>query len=210
MPARGSDNDRAKLTAEQVIDIHLLARSKQYWQREIAEEFGVTQSHVSLIEHRRRWRWLFYNSEGNPMNEDELRAELDALKKRQSELEAKLAEADKPPEPFKREPYQPIDYTRGASMDRETKRDLATAIPDSLARDLRADLARGNPISQSQAMLTPDRGGRGVEIRGTGYRDAIPLAAPPGVALADRLMDMQDKIDKADLQRRLARSGRKE
>src|SRR5690242_6870294 len=99
MVARGSDNWRAKLTAEQVIDIYLLARSKRHLQREIAEEFGVTQSHVSLIEHRRRWRWLFYNNEGNPMNEDELRAELDALKKRQGELEAKLAEADKPPAP---------------------------------------------------------------------------------------------------------------
>jgi predicted XRE-type DNA-binding protein len=50
---------RAKLTAEQVIDIYLLARSKRYWQRELAEAFGISQSEVSLIEHRRRWHHLF-------------------------------------------------------------------------------------------------------------------------------------------------------
>jgi DNA-binding transcriptional regulator LsrR (DeoR family) len=83
---------RSKLTAEQVIDIHLQARSGQWWQREIAERFGITQSEVSLLLHRRRWRELFYNNEGNPMSEDELKAELEALKKRQGELEAKLAE----------------------------------------------------------------------------------------------------------------------
>jgi hypothetical protein len=178
----GGDWWRSKLTAEQVIDIHLQARSGQWWQREIAERFGVTQSEVSLLMHRRRWRHLFYNNEGNLMSEDTLKAELEALKKRQGELEAKLGE-DKPPAPqFKPEPYQPIDYTRGASMDAETKRDLAKAIPPDLARDLRADLARGNPITQSQALLTPDRGGRGVEIkRGDGWAPERPFEPPSGV-----------------------------
>jgi hypothetical protein len=183
--ARGPHNGNAKLTPEQALDIHLLARSKRYWQRELAEAFGVSQSEVSLIEHRRRWCWLLLDNEGNEMMTDkdaEFEERLAASEKRVAELEAKLGEARKPAEPFKSEPYRPIDYTAGASMDAETKRDLATAIPDSLARDLRADLARGNPITQSQALLTPDRGGRGVEIRaGTNIVDPRPDDPPHGL-----------------------------
>jgi hypothetical protein len=206
MVARGSDNGRAKLTAEQALSIFRDAWSGQWWQREIAERFSVSQSHVSLIMHRKEWAWLLPdNNEGNQMSEDELKAEIAALKTRQAELEAKLAGEDKPPAPqFKREPYQPRDYTAGASMDRETKRELAKAIPDDLARDLRADLARGNPITQSVAQLTPDRGSGRVQIqRGTGWQDERKIEPFPGVALADRLMDMQDAIDRADLARRL-------
>ncbi len=136
---------------------------------------------------------------------NDLAAALDKLRAETAELKAqlaKVAEVGKPPTPFKSEPPERIDYTSGATMDRETMRDLASAIPDSLARDLRADLARGNPVTQSVAQLTPDRGGQ-VE-RGSGYRDAVPLGPPPGVPIMDRLMDMQDQIDKADLARRLA------
>jgi hypothetical protein len=185
MVARGSDNWRAKLTPEQVVDIHLLARSKRHLQREIAEEFGVTQSAVSLIMHRRRWCWLFYNKEGNPMSEDELKAELDRLKAEKEELAARIAKLEKvgePPAPFKAEPYQPRDWTAGATMDRETKRELAKAIPPDLARDLRADLARGNPIHQSVAQLTPpDRPGQVQIARGTNIVDPRPDDPPHGL-----------------------------
>jgi hypothetical protein len=85
-------------------------------------------------------------------------------------------------------------------MDRETMRDLAAAIPDTLARDLHADLARGNPINQSVAQLTPDRSG-------TPERKIEP---PPGIDLMDKIMDQADAQDRADLQRRLARSVKKE
>jgi transcriptional regulator with XRE-family HTH domain len=205
--ARGERNGRAKLTCEQALDIHLLARSKRYWQRELAEAFGVSQSHVSLIEHRRRWQWLLPdNNEGNEMSNEEFEARLAASEKRVAELERQLR-GEQPAPQFKPEPYRPIDYTAGASMDRETKRDLATAIPDDLARDLRADLARGNPITQSVAQLTPDRDGGRVQIqRGSGWAPERKLEPPPGIAVMDRLMDMQDAIDKADLERRLART----
>jgi hypothetical protein len=204
--ARGERNGRAKLTCEQALDIYLLARSGLWWQREIAERFAITQSEVSLLMHRRRWQHLFYNNDGNPMTEDELKAELEALKKRQTELEAKLGE-DKPPAPqFKREPYQPRDYTAGASMDRETMRDLAKAFPPDLVRDLRADARRPNPVTEAgSAQLTPDRPGR-VEIRGTGWAEPNPLRQPAGVDICDRIMDAADRQDRADLERRLARS----
>jgi hypothetical protein len=96
--------------------------------------------------------------------------------------EAKLAGEDKPPAPpIKREPYQPIDYTRGATIDAATKRELAAAIPPDLARDLRADLARGNPLTQSQAMLTPHRPGQVQIARGTNIVDPRPDDPPHGL-----------------------------
>jgi hypothetical protein len=134
----------------------------------------------------------------------QLEREMAQLQKQLADLSAKLEAMGKPVTPMPREPYQPRDYTARASMDAETKRELAKAIPDDLARDLRADLARGNPITQSAAQLTPDRGSGGVQIqRGSGWAEPNPLSAPPGVPIMDRLMDMQDAIDKRDLERRL-------
>jgi hypothetical protein len=131
-------------------------------------------------------------------------SDLDELKARVAELE----KANAPPAPTPRQPMERFDPTARASMDRETMKDLASAIPPDLARDLRADLARGNPITQSQSQLPQDRGRVEIVQRGSGYRDALPLRQPEGVALCDRLLDMQDAIDKADLQRRLAQQQR--
>jgi hypothetical protein len=195
-----------KLTPAEALDVYLLARSGLFYQREVGEVYGISQSAVSLIAHRRRWQWLLENQKEPAMSDDDLRAEIDKLKTRQAELEAKLAGAGEPPAPAKSEPYQPIDYTSRASMGAETMRDLASAIPDSLARDLRADLARGNPVTQSPAQLVKG-GGERVQIeRGTGWAAPNPITPPAGVPIMDRLMDMQDAIDKADLQRRLAGS----
>jgi hypothetical protein len=81
--------------------------------------------------------------------------------------------------------------------------DLAGAVPDKLAAELRADALKPNPVTQcGSSQLSQDRGGAQV-VRGTGYRDAVPLGPPPGVPIMDRLLDMQDRIDKADLKRRL-------
>jgi hypothetical protein len=199
--ACGERNGRARLTAEEALEVYHLARSRRYSQREIADGYGISQSEVSLIHNRARWRWLLEGKENSMPKVEIEQVELDELKARL----AKLEKAAAPPAPIKSEPYQPIYYTSGASMDAETKRDLAKAIPDDLARDLHADLARGNPITASPSQLTPDRGGgERVEIRrGTGWQEERKLETPPGIALADRLMDMQDAIDRADLQRRL-------
>jgi hypothetical protein len=203
--ARGERNGRARITAQQAIEIYHLARSGRCYQWQIAEAYGVSQSAVSLIRNCARWRWLLADEKENVMSDtDDLKAEIDKLKLRQAELEAKLAGARAAP--IKREPYRPIDHTARATMGAGTIRDFAKTIPDDLARDLRADLARGSPLQQSPAQLTPDRGGGRVEIRGTGWQTERKLEPPQGIALADRLVDMQDQIDRADLQRRLARS----
>jgi hypothetical protein len=137
-------------------------------------------------------------------NQDDLKAEIDQLKKRIVELEAKLA--DGPRQPQVREPHKPFDPTARATMPRSVLRDLVTAVPDRLMADLRSDALKPNPVTQSVAQLTPDRGSqdRGVQIGGSGWIEPKPLSVPPGVPIMDRLMDMQDAIDKADLQRRLA------
>jgi biotin operon repressor len=206
--ACGERNGFAKLFEDEVREIFRLAWSGAHSLREIGERFGVSLSQVWLIKRRREWRHLqLDNNEEPTMSEDALKAEIAALKKRQTELEAKLGEDKPPPPQFKPEPHRPIDYTAGATMDRETLRDLAKAIPDALARDLRADLARGNPITQSVAQLTPDRDGGRVQIqRGGGWAEPNPLRQPAGVAICDRIMDMADAQDRRDLERRLARS----
>jgi hypothetical protein len=193
-----------KLTAEQALDIYLLMRSKRYWQRELAEAFAISQSAVSLIMHRRRWCTTIEELTMTDKNA-EFEERLAASEKRVAELEAKLSEARKPAEPFRREPMERIDYTAGATMDAETRRELAKAFPDSLARDLRDDaLNRPNPVTGATPAQLTQGGNERVQIqRGTGWAEPNPLSAPPGVPIMDRLMDMQDKIDKADLARRL-------
>jgi hypothetical protein len=186
MAVCGSDNWLTKLTPEQVIDIYLLSRSKRYLQRELAEAFGITQSHVSLLMHRRRWQWLLPDNKGNEMMTDkdaEFEERLAASEKRVAELEAKLGEARKAAEPIKREPYQPIDYTRGATMDRETKRELAKSFPADLVRDLRSDAFKPNPVTGvTPAQLTPpDRPGQVQIVRGTNIVDPRPDDPPHGL-----------------------------
>jgi hypothetical protein len=210
----GERAGNVKLSEEEVREIYRLAWAGHHTLRELGARFGVSLSQISLIKHRKEWKHLLLDDgkdNSMPDNNDDLKAEIDQLKKRQTELEAKLAEAGKPPAPFKSEPRQPIDYTAGASMDRETTRDLASAIPPDLARDLHNDLARGNPITASQSQLPQERGGGGVQIqRGDGWAKERKIEPPPGVPIMDRLMDMQDAIDKADLQRRLAGAKAKE
>jgi hypothetical protein len=205
--ACGERNGFAKLSEEEVRLIYRMAWSGEYWLREIAERFNVSLSQIWLIKNRREWRHLSLDEpaeKGNRMPKIEIeQTELEQVKARVAELE----KANAPAAPMPREPMERFDPTARASMDRETMHDLATAIPPDLARDLHNDLSRGNPLTQSQSQLPQDRGGGGVQIqRGDGWAKERKIEPPPGVPIMDRLMDMQDKIDKADLQRRLARS----
>jgi hypothetical protein len=183
--------------------------------RQIGEVFDISLSQVWIIKNRIEWRYLLLDDERTNRMTDktkdaEFEERLAASEKRVAELEARLR--GEQPTPIKAEPRAPIDYTANASMDNETKRELAKAFPPDLARQLRADLARPNPVTEAgSAQLTPDRGRGGVQIvRGTGYRDAVPLGPPAGVELCDQLVDAQDRQDRADLERRLARSVKKE
>jgi hypothetical protein len=54
-PHSGQDNGNAKLTQEQVDEIRRL-RAKGYLQSTLAEMFGVHQTAISLILHRKNWK----------------------------------------------------------------------------------------------------------------------------------------------------------
>jgi len=200
MKARGSDNGRAKLTAEEALSIFRDAWSGQWWQREIAERFNVSQSQVSLLKHSRRWCWLHPNNEGNQMTDKTL-AELES---ENAELirQARLAKIAQTLERLRLAKEQAQIAATG--MPESAVRDLAAAVPDNLLRDLQADARLPNPVTAATSML-PDRGRAQVEIRGGGWQPERKLEPPPGVSIMDKMLDAQDRADRADLERRLAR-----
>ena len=123
--------------------------------------------------------------------------ELDDLKKRVAELE----KAAKPAEPFVPGPRFQFDPTAGASMPPSAMLDLVKGVPESVMRGIRADAMKPNPVteaSSSPVRSTPAAQSQ-PQKRGSGWAPERPLESPPGVGLADRLMDHQDKIDKAEL-----------
>jgi hypothetical protein len=78
----------------------------------------------------------------------------------------------------------------------------AKAVPTDLLRDIVADSRRGptapsSMISKPEAQAAPAIGKRG-------WIDAVPLpSSPPGMRIIDRMMDQQDRMDRADLERKL-------
>jgi hypothetical protein len=131
--------------------------------------------------------------------------EIAALRKRIEELEAKA----KPPEPFKPQPYEPIDWTARMSMPPSALRAMVEAVPDHLMRSIVKD-HQGAPTGPIGAIPTSRQssGGGGpanVPGSGTGWAHETPLGPPPGVAQADRLMDAQDAKDRTELIEREAK-----
>ena len=123
-------------------------------------------------------------------------SELDDLKKEIADLKQKI---DPPPRPPST--HQPHDYTQGMSMPREAIRDLINAVPDALMRDLRGDARKPNPVTGG-----PNPQPTSQVQRGSGWQQPRPLEPPPGIAIMDRMMDEQDKIDKAELALRIAKA----
>jgi hypothetical protein len=130
--------------------------------------------------------------------------ELEALKKRVEELENAL----KPPEPFVPGPRFQFDPTDGMSMPKSAMKAMIEAIPASVMREIAGDARRPNPVteaSSSPLTTTPAPQAQPVQ-RGSGWRDAVPLTTPPGIDHVDRLVDTQDRIDKAELALKLAKT----
>jgi hypothetical protein len=78
---------------------------------------------------------------------------------------------------------------------------MIDAVPESVMREIRAEARKPNPVTQasSSPITTAPSSQSQPTQRGTGYRDAVPLGPPPGIEHCDRLMDAQDKIDRAEL-----------
>jgi hypothetical protein len=121
---------------------------------------------------------------------NEEKTEIAELKARVAELERAL----RPPPPFKSDYVAPINPIDRMSMPASVVREMAAAVPDHLVRTIARDRYSTAPVSQ---VSQPEPTSKPVNT--TGFRDALPLAPPPGVALADRLMDVQDAKDRADL-----------
>ena len=121
-------------------------------------------------------------------------SELEDLKKRVAELE----KATKAPEPFVPMPMPRRDLTEGACMPPSAMKAMVDALPSSFFSDLRADARKPNPSQASSSPITSTPAAL-PQRRGTGWVEPRPLEPPPGVAIADRLMDHQDKIDRAEL-----------
>lgn len=88
---------------------------------------------------------------------------------------------------------------RGISI---TQLKMQMAVGDDLVADLRADARRSNPVTSASSPIPPRPEDR-PPARGTGWQDPQPHGLPPGVSACDRLMDMQDVLDRRDLERRL-------
>jgi hypothetical protein len=124
--------------------------------------------------------------------------ELEALKKRVAELE----KAAKPAEPFVPMPMQRPDYTAGASMPASALAAMMAAVPESVMRGIVADAFKPNPVTGG-----PNPQPTSQVQRGSGWIDERPLEPPPGIEHCDRLVDAQDRIDRAELALRLAKAG---
>jgi hypothetical protein len=139
--------------------------------------------------------------------DDDINKELAKLKQQlaeqQAEVEALKAAQPKPKPEFKEQPYQRYDPTEGMSMPLSTLRDMVNAEPrgfmrDVAMRDNRAPNHPGTIPSKSEARAP-------LPSSTPGWVDPSPLRPPPGVAQADKLMDEQDRRDRAELARRLGK-----
>src|SRR5262245_40296442 len=112
--------------------------------------------------------------------------ELSKLKKEIADLKQRI---DPPPTP--RSNYAPYDYTQGMSMDRAAMQAMIDAVPEALMRDLRADALKPNPVTGGAAPQSQP------VQRGSGWVKPNPIESPPGIEHCDRMMDEQDRLDRA-------------
>jgi hypothetical protein len=133
------------------------------------------------------------------MIDDATKTELAALKARIEELERK----GKPPAPFKEEPYQRYDPTAGMTMPPSALQAMIAAEPRGFMKRVVAD----NRAPTGRPGMIPEQpsNARGTNVAGsgTGWAHDVPLSNPPGVAQADKLMDEQDRRDRAELAQKL-------
>jgi hypothetical protein len=129
------------------------------------------------------------------MKEEQLEAQNKELSDRIAKLEAKV----NPPKPVEWT-WQKPDPTENMRMHPNTLADMVACVPDSLVRSLVADFVhKPNPVTGYSAPQPSSQG-----PRGSGWRDEVPITSPPGVALADQLMDAQDRRDLVENAQKLA------
>ena len=130
-----------------------------------------------------------------------LRAEFDA-RIAKLEADAKAAAAPpKPAEPFKPEPYEPIDWTARMSMPPSALAAMVEAVPDMREVALRDARAPTGPSSQGAIPSSPQVSNvRGTNVAGggTGWAREIPLGPSMHQRYVDAQLDAQDAKDRAE------------
>jgi hypothetical protein len=128
----------------------------------------------------------------------ELEAELAALKARVAELEARAR------------PQAPLDLGKGGAsgptttqialnnlrMSKEVIADHVAAVPSGVVRDVVGDGPVGKLAPAGDESV---RGAAPEFVNRTGWRDPGPLTPPPGINHIDRLVEVQDARDRAEL-----------
>jgi hypothetical protein len=124
---------------------------------------------------------------------DKLETELEALRARVAELEARA----NPPAPPNFNTLGPSGPTTTelamsrASLSREAMEKMAIPGVRDIFRDARAT-QNLRPLADANARP------RVAQENRSGWANEVPLGPPSGVAIADRLMDMQDAKDRAE------------
>jgi hypothetical protein len=122
-------------------------------------------------------------------------ARIAALEQKVAELER--ANAPAPPPPEWTPPPNPIDRL---SMPHSTMREMASAIPDQMMREIAMKDNRA-PTGPSAAGAVPSSQGLS-NVRGTGrgfgWSDPAPLSNPPGTRLIDAIAIADEVRQRAD------------
>ena len=145
--------------------------------------------------------------------------EIAALRREVDELKAKAkAEPPAPEVSWEERERRAREWANEMHQMREGR--MSQAMPPSVVRDwavLDDNLVRGIAMRDARAPTGPSSQGvipssqqmsnvhTGGKSSTPGWVSAIPLSNPPGTAQADRLMDAQDRRDRAELIERDAR-----
>jgi hypothetical protein len=84
-------------------------------------------------------------------------------------------------------------------MPQSAIRAMTDVVDDKLAREIGSDLRSG--VGEPGGFLGPEK--TVAKERGSGWQAPSPLESPPGVAICDQMMDVQDALDKRELEKRL-------
>jgi hypothetical protein len=100
---------------------------------------------------------------------------------------------------IKAAPYvAPVDHTAQMRLPPSAIAKMADAVDDATLRAISADARR--PVVK----FDPPESRTGAVPSQNGWIEPAPLGPPPGVDLLDRLMDAEDRKDRADLERKSA------
>jgi len=127
---------------------------------------------------------------------DKLETELEVLRARVAELEARA----NPPAPPKFEAGASGPTTTDLAMSRIS---MSPEVMAEMVRAVGSETIRGivksGGVGVLQSTATTPSPTPVSALNTSGWRDPGPLSNPPGVAIADRLMDAQDARDRAQL-----------